>query len=679
MDERTLELLEFDAVRRLVAARASSSLGRAAAMRLAPTSELDLIHERQAILNEMVEVIGAGLRPSFGGLGDIRALVRRAAVGGVLETEELAATLDALRAIAELDLWIARVGDRFPRLGGLRAGIGEFSGLVAAIGGCLDSRGRIIDSASRRLALLRGEIAKLEERIQETLRRLVRSSEVRRFLRYPNFTMVGHHFVLPVSKEHRGEIPGSVLRASSSNETVYIEPAAIGEQSAQLSLLKAREQKELRRILRWLSALVGQVAEGLLGTIETVAELDLIHAKGRYSLDYGMTAPILGGEGALVLRGARHPLLEAYFRGDRAITAETAAADPRLESDAAAEPRVVTPIELALGSSYRALVVTGPNTGGKTVALKTVGLLAIMTQSGLHVPASEGSRFPVFDQVLLDVGDEQSLEQSLSTFSAHVRRITEILGLATTRSLVLLDELGAGTDPADGAALGRAILDELDAIGCRAIVTTHIGDLKVYALSNPHAENAAVAFDDVTLRPLYRLLIGDVGASNALKIARQLRLPEHVAARAERYLAERKNGNVPEWELLVEARKEAEEARRRALEAETESLRVQEVFARRLAELEQETRKGDVLVEARARLEIGDKVVVPRLGYDRPGRLIKVDHRKRTAKVAIGHVTWDVALDEIIPQNPRVSGPDAAGAPRSRPRSTYTPLDENAE
>ncbi len=674
MDERTLELLEFDAVRRLAAARAATALGRARAMALEPLPDRDGVHERQAILAEMMEAIGAGLRPSFGGLGDIRPLVRRAAVGGVLETEELAAILDALRSMAELDGWVARVGDRFPRLGGLRAGMGEFSGLVAAIGGCLDSRGRIIDSASRRLALLRGEIARLEEKIQETLRRLVRSSEVKRFLRYPNFTMVGHHFVLPVNKEHRGEIPGSVLRASASNETVYIEPAAIGEQSAQLSLLKAREQKELRRILRWLSALVGQVADSLLATIETAAELDLIHAKARYSLDYAMTAPVIEGEGALVLRGARHPLLEAYFRGDRAIAAEPSpdAGDP------SGSPRVVTPIDLALGSAYRALVVTGPNTGGKTVALKTVGLLAVMAQSGLHVPAAEGSRFPVFDQVLLDVGDEQSLEQSLSTFSAHVRRITEILGLASERSLVLLDELGAGTDPADGAALGRAILDELDAIGCCSIVTTHIGDLKIHALSNPRAENAAVAFDDLTLRPLYRLVIGDVGASNALKIARHLKLPEQVAARAERYLSESKSGQLPEWELLVQARKEAEDARRRAHAAEVESLRVQEAFARRLVELEHEARKGDVLAQARARLEVGDKVVVPRLGYDRPGRLVRLDHRKRTAKVAIGHVTWDVAVDELVPQNPRVTGHDSANEP-SRPRPTFTPLNETEE
>src|SRR5262249_34142952 len=218
------------------------------------------------------------------------------------------------------------------------------------------------------------------------------------------------------------------------------------------------------------------------------------------------------------------------------------------------EPRVVVPIDVHLGLRFQTLVVTGPNTGGKTVALKTVGLLSIMAQSGLHIPAHQGSQLPIFDHILADIGDEQSLEQSLSTFSSHVRRITEILGQATSRSLVLLDELGAGTDPADGAALGRAILDELDRIGSRSLVTTHIGDLKTYALSTPGAENAAVEFDDATLQPRYRLLIGDIGQSNALKIARHLRLAEHVVVRAEAYLAQRRSSGIPEWEILQRLR-----------------------------------------------------------------------------------------------------------------------------
>ena len=303
--------------------------------------------------------------------------------------------------------------------------------------------------------------------------------------------------------------------------------------------------------------------------LETMAELDLIFARGRLSLDYKMVAPQQSHEARLVLRAARHPLLEAFFQHDPALAKPApieqgslakaegapaeAAAEPVALSEVADAPRVeptpqtdepaitraVVPIDLDLGVKFRLLVITGPNTGGKTVALKTVGLLAVMAQCGLHVPAAEGSQFPVFDDVFADIGDEQSLEQSLSTFSSHVRRISEILQKATPRSLVLLDELGSGTDPTDGAALGRAILDELDSLGCPSIVTTHIGDLKTYAFTNPAAENAAVEFDDETLKPLYRLHVGDVGQSKALKIARQLRLSARVVERAEFYLAQR--------------------------------------------------------------------------------------------------------------------------------------------
>ncbi len=334
-------------------------------------------------------------------------------------------------------------------------------------------------------------------------------------------------------------------------------------------------------------------AESLLRTLDAMADLDLIHARARLSIEYRMSAPHFNEERRLVLRGARHPLLEALFRSDPTVTAElprpaddgTAAAastnvGPHLESPPAFAglpiadvqanppepvPKIVTPIDVNLGVRFRILVVTGPNTGGKTVALKTVGVLAIMAQAGLHVPAAEGSQFPIFDDVLADIGDEQSLQQSLSTFSSHVGRIREILAKATPRSLVLLDELGAGTDPTDGAALGRAILDELDRIGCSAIVTTHIGDLKTYALSNPAAENAAVEFDDETFRPKYRLLIGNIGESNALKIARHLQFPEHVVARAEAYLRKARREERPTGRVFcVSGKKPSEPMRQRS-------------------------------------------------------------------------------------------------------------------
>jgi DNA mismatch repair protein MutS2 len=694
MDSHTLELLDFDRVKALVAARAACSLGKARAAALEPSRDPGEIHAAQALTTEMVEALAAGLRPPFGGLHDIRHHVARCQVGGALEPLALAETVETLRSIGNLDRWLAQAGSQFPRLGGLRAAVGEFSAVATAIEGCLDSRGTVLDTASRRLSALRREIGRLKERIHETLRKLLRSPEIKRILRFPNYSTVGDHYVLPVAKDKRGEIAGSVLRTSSSNETVYIEPAAVGEQSAQLSFLRARESKEVRRILRWLSALVAQVSDSLLATLETMADLDLIFARGSLSLDYKMSAPQFNQEARLVLRGARHPLLEAFFRGDPAVKkplpVEPVSAPARGSSVEAAqqgnlpdsstapspesnspssEPaaeRTVVPIDLSLGVRFRILVVTGPNTGGKTVALKTVGLLALMAQSGLHVPAGEGSQFPIFDDVLADIGDEQSLEQSLSTFSSHVRRISEILGKATWESLVLLDELGAGTDPTDGAALGRAILDELCRIGCRSIVTTHIGDLKTYAFSNPDAENAAVEFDDETLEPRYRLHVGDVGQSKALKIARQLRLPPAVVERAESYLAQAQTRGAADWEALEKLRKEAAVARQAAVDAQAEAERTRAALSQRLARLHEEAQRAISLTDARALLQIGDQVVVPRLGYDRPGRIVKLDQRKKTAKIAIGHVTWDVSIDELIPQSPRTPaqpGPPKAGTP----------------
>jgi DNA mismatch repair protein MutS2 len=647
MDAHTLELLEFAKIRELVAGYAACSLGKDAARRLEPATDPAEIHIRQTLTTEMTEVLSAGLTPPFGGLHDVRPHVRRAQVGATLDAEELAETAEVLVAIANLDRWLGRVADEFPRLGALKGSVGEFSGVANAIAGCLDERGKILDTASRRLSALRREIAQMEERIQDTLRRMLRSNDIKRILRYPNFTMVGHHYVLPIAKDHRGEIQGAVHRTSASNETVYIEPLAIAEKSAQLSFLRSKEAKEIRRILRWLSAQVGQVAESLLGTLETLAELDLIHARARYSLDYRMSPPDFNQEGKIALRGARHPLLEALFRAD------------------ASEPRSVVPIDVHLGFQARLLIITGPNTGGKTVALKTLALLAVMGQSGLHIPAHPGSQLPIYDDVLADIGDEQSLEQSLSTFSSHVRRVSEILARATDRSLVVMDEMGAGTDPAEGAALGRAILDELDAIGCLALVTTHIGDLKTYAFTNPRAQNAAVEFDEETLRPLYRLHIGDIGRSNALQIARRLNLPEHLVARAGQYLEQGRGREAPEWEIVQSLRKEAEAARQAALEAQAEAERTREALAQRLTDLQRQGEHDARLAEARARLQPGDRVVVPRFGYDRPGRVVKIDPRKNVAVVAIGQMKWDVPVGELVPQllrTPETPGPGKPAA-----------------
>ncbi len=264
MDIHTLELLEFDKVRQFVAGYAACSLGKDAARRMEPGREMARIHAAIAKTTEMADALSAGLSPPFGGLHDIRQNVRRSQTGAMLTAEELAEVVEVLRAVENLDRWLGRVGDEFPRLGGMKAGLGEFSGVRNAIEGCLDERGKVLDTASRKLSALRREIGQVEQKIQETLQRMLRSNEIRRILRYPNFTMVGHHYVLPIAKDHRGEIQGSVHRTSASNETVYVEPQAIAEQSAQLSYIRAKELKEIRRILRWLSAQVGQVADSLL-------------------------------------------------------------------------------------------------------------------------------------------------------------------------------------------------------------------------------------------------------------------------------------------------------------------------------------------------------------------------------------------------------------------------------
>jgi DNA mismatch repair protein MutS2 len=663
MDTHTLELLEFNKVRALVAAQAACSLGKEGALRMEPSLDPGEIRSRQALTTEMADALASGLTPPFGGLHDIRPQVRRAQVGGSLDPEELSGVVETLKAIANLAAWLDKVGDEFPRLGGMRRDVGQFDGVANAIESCIDERGKILDTASRRLSALRAEMARAEDRIKETLTRMLRSNEIKRILRYPNFTMVGHHYVLPIAKEHRGEIQGSVHRTSASNETVYVEPQAIAEQSAQLSFLRSKEAKEIRRILRWLSAQVGQVADSLLGTLETLAELDLIFARGRYSLDFRLSPPHFNLEGKLNLRGARHPLLEALFRKskDSGRTTQDSGIEEVVDPPPTpAEAKVVTPIDVHLGFQFKTLVVTGPNTGGKTVALKTVGLLAIMAQAGLHIPAHQGSQLPIFDDVLADIGDEQSLEQSLSTFSSHVRRVSSIFEKATEKSLVLMDEMGAGTDPAEGAALGRAILDEIDSVGCLAIVTTHIGDLKTYAFTNPRAENAAVEFDLETLRPRYRLHIGDIGQSNALQIARRLNLPEHLVARASKYLLEGQGKHLPEMEIVQKLRKDAEDARQSALAAQAEADRSREALNQRLGDLQKQAENDSRMVEARARLQPGDRVVVPRFGYDRPGRIVKLDPRKKSATVSIGMMKWDVPIEELIPQMIRT--PDVPGS-----------------
>jgi DNA mismatch repair protein MutS2 len=631
MDAHTLELLGYETIRELLASYATTSLGRELARRLEPSTDISHIQRQIAWTSEMVEALTAGVTPPLHGVHDIRLWVRRAALGTMLAAEQLVQIAETLQATGALYRYRMRLPSSCPGLMELLAGIEDFGPTARLITACIDSRGHVLDMASSELADIRRRLHELEERIKGEIRRMLRDPELRRLLSYPNATVHGDHHVLPVAVNYRHKVAGVVHRMSATGETVFIEPASVAALNAERVTLKAAEEREVQRVLRRLSGEVGRLAKPLGYALDVIARLDLITAQARFSRDYHMSAPQLNAEGRLWLQQARHPLLEHLFR-----------TNPSAEQT----PRQVVPIDVRLGFHFNILVITGPNTGGKTVALKTVGLLCLMAQSGLHIPAAPGSLVPVFRHILADIGDEQSLEQSLSTFSAHMSRIASILQTATADSLVLLDELGAGTDPTEGAALGRAILDQLDQIGCRVMVTTHLGDLKTYAFSNPRAENGAVEFDVETLRPTYRLHIGQFGMSNALTIARRLQLPSELLQRAARYLHQGRD-MAAELTRLQRVRQEAEQAKTEAVAARLAAEQEKQAYAQRRAQLEQQAAELAHLQEWRSRLREGESVRVSR--FDAVGRVVRVDQRKRLVTVHIGLGQWEVPFEEVLP------------------------------
>jgi DNA mismatch repair protein MutS2 len=654
MDAHTLDLLEFGKVRSLLAGYAFSSLGKELAEGLEPQTDADKVRAELALVSEMVDALAQGQAPPFSGLRDVRLVVRRAAIGAQLTIEQLLEVADTLSCTGAIYRYRMRLGNQFLRLIEMLAGVEDHGAAAKSITGCIDGRGHVLDIASPELAQVRLKLADVDERVQNQIRRLLKDPELRKVLRYPNATVSGDHYVLPVAVNHRQKVQGVVHRTSSTGETLFIEPAGIANLSAERAVLKGDEDREIRRILRRLSAEVARIARPLSYAIDVLARLDLITAKARFARDYNMYAPDVNTEGRLWLRQARHPLLEHLFREEQR-TPPPPLTDTTSPPDTAASatpyrptPRRVVPIDVRLGFAFNLLIITGPNTGGKTVCLKTTGLLCLMAQSGMHIPAGDGSSVPILHQVLADIGDEQSLEQSLSTFSSHISRIAHILRTADRQSLVLLDELGAGTDPTEGAALGRAILDQLDGIGCRAMVTTHLGDLKTYAFHNERAENGAVEFDVETLRPTYRLQIGQFGMSNALQIARRLKLPRDLLKRAHRYLRRRQR-RAPEMAQLQKLREEAERAREEALQAQHEAAREAAQLRQKAATLEREAEEAAALREARLRLQPNDPVRVPK--FDKVGRIVRVDHKRNVAVVSLGLGQWEVALEDVFPQD----------------------------
>lgn len=518
MDEKTLQTLEYPKVLDRLAGYAAFSASADLARALRPTADRSLAHLWQTQTSEARRLLDVNADVSVGGATDIRPFVETARHGGVLSPADLLAVKNTLVAARTLSRTFERLNTEFPALTALAASLPPPPGLVDAISRTVSERGEVMDDASPQLAGIRRELKVSHERLFTKLQRLLNDPHSANMLQEAIITQRNGRYVIPLRAEFKGQIRSIVHDQSSSGATLFVEPLAIVELNNRWTELQLAERDEERRILAELSHQVGALAEPLNWMVETLAHLDLAFMRAKYAEDLHAAEPILREfekrpaddrhPGSTIrLYEARHPLLDQH---------------------------TVVPIDVFLDPDVYALMITGPNTGGKTVTLKTVGLMSLMAQSGLHIPAQSGSEISLFEDIYADIGDEQSIEQSLSTFSGHITNIVRILKLANSCTLVLLDELGAGTDPQEGAALARAIVSDLLERSITNLVATHYPELKAFAHATPGVINASMEFDLRSLRPTYHLTIGLPGRSNALAIAERLGLPLEIvtAARA---------------------------------------------------------------------------------------------------------------------------------------------------
>lgn len=508
MDKKILKRLEYHKVLERLASFAGSPLGKELVMDLAPAHDLAVILRRQDETSEGRKLLRLDPTAEMGGWKDIRVPLQRVGRGAVLEPEELISVADTLTAGRIIRNFLQDRRESYPLLSVMVFSLISIPDLEKKIKKAILPSGEVADGASPELAQIRRKLVSAQAHIKSYLENMIRSPSYAKYLQDPIVTIREGRYVVPVKIEYRAQVPGIVHDQSASGATLFVEPMAVVEKNNETKRLMVAEKQEILRILSGLSDEIAQNREAIEISLETLGKLDFIMARAKYSQSLDAWAPVLEGEAAMDIRQGRHPLLKGE----------------------------VVPVDIRLGDDFDTLIITGPNTGGKTVALKTAGLLVLMAQSGLHVPAGEGSRLGLFKQVFADIGDEQSIEQSLSTFSSHMTNIVDIVCRAGRDSLALLDELGAGTDPTEGAALAQAILERLHGAGAKTVATTHYSELKNFAYTRERVENASVEFDAVTLRPTFRLLTGKPGRSNAFEIAKRLGLPGELVDRAREFL-----------------------------------------------------------------------------------------------------------------------------------------------
>ncbi|MFK9091241.1 endonuclease MutS2 [Bacillus salipaludis] len=517
MQERALKVLEFTKVREQLLEHAASSLGKEKIKNLLPSTDFDEVVRLQIETDEAATVFRIKGNVPLSGIHDIRAHIKRSVIGGVLSPHELNQIASTIHASRQMKRFIEDVVEERTELPILLEQVGRIiplTNLEQDIKHAIDESGEVLDSASDLLRSLRHQLRSNESRVREKLESMIRSSNAAKMLSDAIVTIRNDRFVIPVKQEYRGHYGGIIHDQSSSGQTLFIEPQVIVQLNNQLQDIRVKEQLEIERILTELSAKAAEHESELKVIVEVLANLDFIFAKARYGKKIKASRPAMNNEGRICLYKARHPLIPI---------------DEVVAND------------IMLGKEFTTIVITGPNTGGKTVTLKTLGLCSLMAQAGLQVPALDGSELAVFDAVYADIGDEQSIEQSLSTFSSHMVNIVDILNSVDFNSLVLFDELGAGTDPQEGAALAISILDEVHNRGARVIATTHYPELKAYGYNREGVLNASVEFDVETLSPTYKLLLGVPGRSNAFEISKRLGLNERVIQSARSHVSEDTN------------------------------------------------------------------------------------------------------------------------------------------
>ena len=560
MKERTLRVLEFTRIRELLAEGALTPAGAEKCRALEPADELTAVQALQAETEEATVILQyTGGHPMIA-FPDVKPALVVCEKGGSLSAGMLLNVAELLRASRAAQDALVTERENTPILRAKAEGLFVARNIERDITDAIISEDEIADRASSELMNIRRHLRGAQDRIRDKLNQMIHSATLQKALQDPIITVRNNRYVLPVRAEFRSSVPGLVHDQSSSGATLFIEPMAAVEMGNELKQWELKEQQEIARILAALSAEVAPYAAAMAETQEQLAELDFIFAKGLLSRRFFCVSPKMNNEGHLKIIRGRHPLID---------------------------PEKVVPSTIWLGEEFTSLIITGPNTGGKTVTLKTVGLFTLMAQAGLQVPADPGTELAVFEQVFADIGDEQSIEQSLSTFSGHMTNIVEIMHEVTPRDLVLFDELGAGTDPTEGAALAQSILTRLLHIKVRTLATTHYSELKAFALTTQGVENASVEFDVETLRPTYRLSIGVPGKSNAFEISRRLGLPENLIDAARKLLS----GNAIRFEDVIANaeyhRQVAEKERQLAEEANRETIKLRNEAEQLRREMEQ--------------------------------------------------------------------------------------------